>query len=169
MTIPALPEPVIKQRVIELLAEGLRLTDVARVGNMPSLGAIMRMRREDAAFDADVKAAMGVRVLAQAEEIVEIADRAGEHVYDEVEHDDHGNERRRRVVTIDSDRLKRDQMRIATRQWMAERVLPRIFGLRTAHEHMGVDGGPVRLLIGPTAEAYEASRVTDERTGPPKD
>lgn len=169
MGIPALPEDTIKRHVVELLAQGMRLIDVARVGNMPSLGAIARMRREDAEFDADVKHAMQVRALAQAEEIVEIADRAGEHVIEEEYFDDWGDRRTRRVVAISSEHLKRDTLRIQTRQWMAERLMPRVFGARTAHEHSGADGGPVRLLIGPTAEAYEQSQVTNDRTGPPKD
>ncbi len=158
-----------KARVVEMLAEGLRLVDVARVGNMPSMSAIARMRREDAEFDADVKWAMQVRVLAQAEEIVEIADRAGDDVVEMVEHDEVGNERARRVTVFNSERVKRDALRISTRQWMAERLIPKVFGARTAHEHAGADGGPLRLLIGPTAEAYEASRVTNDRSGPPKD
>lgn len=167
MTIPALTTDQMKARVVELLAEGLRLVDVARVGNMPSMSAIARMRREDASFDADVKFAMQVRVLAQVEEIVEIADRAGEHVVETVEHDDTGNERTRRIVSISSEHLKRDAMRIATRQWNAERLIPQLFGARTAHEHSGPGGGPVRLLIGPTAEAYEAAQR--QRAEPPKD
>lgn len=40
--------------------------------------------------------------------------------------------------------MRRSQLRISTRQWIAERLLPKKYGAKVQNEHTGKDGGAIQ-------------------------
>lgn len=147
-----------KAAVVDALAEsGVTLADACRRGNMPSPAKVAQWRRDDPAFDDAVRMVLEARAHAMAEDMLGIADRAGE-VTEVVEtQDERGNVRFISSTRLDGDKLAQDRLRIDVRKWLAAKWFSRIYGERATHEHTGAGGGAMRLLIGPTAEAYQAA------------
>ena len=55
--------------------------------------------------------------------------------------DKDGNER------LDSEHVQRSKIRIETRRWLAERMLPKKYGVLQKQEISGPDGGPVKTRV----------------------
>lgn len=49
--------------------------------------------------------------------------------------------------TVDTGAVAHTKLRIETRRWLAERMAPRKYGLRTTTELSGPDGGPVNARL----------------------
>lgn len=144
-----------KAALLDALAEGLTLAEACQRGNMPRPARVAQWRREDPEFDADMRIVLEARAHEMAEQMLSIAERAGEvTVVDEVEDGD-GNVRYVSRVVLDANKIQQDRLRLDTRKWLSAKWFSRIYGERAVHEHTGEGGGAVRLLIGPTAEAYK--------------
>lgn len=48
---------------------------------------------------------------------------------------------------VNGEAIARSKLRAETRRWLAERMAPRKYGLRTATELSGPDGGPVKTQV----------------------
>lgn len=153
------PQAAAKSIICDRLAQGDSLADICGTHGMPGYATVRAWRVEDATFDRAVLDAFDARANVEAERIVQIADHAGEVT--EVTYDADG--RAHASTRIDRNKLRQDAVRIATRQWLLERWSRRTYGTRTTTEVTGEGGGAVRLLIGPTAEAYtRAARRIEE-------
>lgn len=145
-----------KAAVIDALAEhGMTLADACRRGNMPSPTKVAQWRIADPDFDAAIRMVLEARAHAMAEDMLTIADRAGEVTEHREVQDERGNIRFISSTRLDSDKLAQDRLKIDVRKWLAAKWFSRIYGERATHEHTGEGGGAVRLLIGPTAAAYK--------------
>lgn len=144
-----------KAAVLDALAEGLLLAEVCQRGNMPRVYTIARWRREDPDFDADMRVVLEARAHEIAEQMLGIAERAGEVVVHDEVIDADGNVRRVSRVVLDANKVQQDRLRLDTRKWLAGKWFARVYGERATHEHTGEGGGAMRLLIGPTADAYK--------------
>lgn len=48
---------------------------------------------------------------------------------------------------LNGEHSSRSKIRIETRRWLAERMLPKKYGVKTATEISGPDGGPAQLVV----------------------
>ena len=58
---------------------------------------------------------------------------------------------------------QRDKLRVWTRLQLLSKWSPKKYGEKSTHEHVGENGGGIRLLIGPTAAAYEKKQGDDAK------
>ena len=68
-----------------------------------------------------------------ADEIVAIAD-------ENYTTDEHGVKER-----LSSEAIQRNRLRVDTRKWMLQKMLPKIYGEKLQTEHTGKGGGPIQL------------------------
>lgn len=73
-----------------------------------------------------------------ADEIVEIADDGTNDTY--LNSDG--------IALTNQDVIARSKLRVDARKWIAAKLKPRKYGDRQVHEHGGLDGAPMRLIIG---------------------
>lgn len=153
--------PQAKAVILQRIADGDYLGDIARTYGMPSVAVIAEWRRTDPDFDRDFATAMEGRALRVVDEILDIAEDAGWVETPLLDADGEPTGRVRR--TLDSTKLGQDKLRIDTRKWLASVWHARAFGARSTTELTGEGGGAVRLLIGPTADAYVAEQAKQAR------
>lgn len=92
-------------------------------------------------FSRQYANARQAQALRWADEILEIADDGTNDTYETDE-----GER------VDSDVIQRSRLRVDTRKWLLSKVLPKVYGDRTALEVSGPDGKPIELTAVPTDE-----------------
>ena len=69
------------------------------------------------------------------------------------------------VVSVENtEALKRSQMRIDARKWMAGKLRPKKYGERVALEHSGPEGGPMRVTTMSDEELERIARGSGKRT-----
>lgn len=139
---PIPPDPLqvrnsedIRAAIIELLAAGKFLREIARMPGMPSTQAIRNWRKADPDFDKEIEAARleGCDVI--AESCMQIADDGTNDYYD-----DDG------VRKVDTDHIQRSKLRVDTRLRLLEKMHPRKYGAKVDVNHGGQEGNPVRLI-----------------------
>ena len=125
----------IREKIIELLASGKFLREIARMPDMPSTQAIRNWRKADPDFDKEIEAARleGCDVI--AESCMQIADDGTNDYYD-----DDG------VRKVDTDHIQRSKLRVDTRLRLLEKMHPRKYGAKVDVNHGGQEGNPVRLI-----------------------
>ena len=125
----------IRAAIIELLASGKFLREIARMPGMPSTQAIRNWRKADPDFDKEIEAARleGCDVI--AESCMQIADDGTNDYYD-----DDG------VRKVDTDHIQRSKLRVDTRLRLLEKMHPRKYGAKVDVNHGGQEGNPVRLI-----------------------
>jgi len=125
----------IREKIIELLASGMFLREIARMPDMPSTQAIRNWRKADPSFDKEIEAARleGCDVI--AESCLVIADD-GTNDYIDVDG----------VRRVDTDHIQRSKLRVDTRLRLLEKMHPRKYGAKVDVNHGGQEGNPVRLI-----------------------
>lgn len=149
----------VKRVILQRIALGDQLGDVALTEGI-GLARIQEWTRSDHDFAEGLKLAREARAHLDVEDAMAIAEHAGETHRDLLSFDEHGELRAvKREVVYDATKLGQDRLRVEVRKWRAAKWLPRVYGDNTRHEHTGEGGGAMRLLIGSTAEAYEAEKA----------
>jgi hypothetical protein len=132
--------------ICERLAAGESLRAICRDDGMPTEAAVRLWARDDVqGFASQYAHARALGYERLAEELLEIADDGSSDTHQDAD----GNERTNAEV------VARSRLRVDTRKWLLSKMLPKVYGERSTHEHVGENGGGIRLLIGPTAAAYE--------------
>lgn len=135
------------------IAEGESLRSVCRDEEMPSISTVFLWLETYPAFRTKYVRAREIQAEVMADELQEIADD-GKNDWMERK-----NANGESVGWVENgEALRRSQLRISTRQWIAAKLLPKKYGDKQQLEHTGPDGGPVKAEIDVNlspAEAYK--------------
>jgi hypothetical protein len=103
---------------------------------LPCYRQAHRWRKDHPEFAKAYQEAVEIRTFAQAEEIIAIADEVPDQVTVITEKGD-------RMTRVDTGFVQHQRNRVFARQWVAARMLPKVFGDRMAHGFLGKDGEAV--------------------------
>ena len=119
------------------LMEGRSLADVCSDPDMPSETSVFRWlaKDPDGTLNQRYQQATEIRADRLMEEVLHIADDARN---DFVQRADGKGK------AFDVEHVRRSELRVKTRLWIAERLKPRRYGARMVNEHVGKDGGPIQ-------------------------
>lgn len=129
----------VKAKVLDLIAEGLSLRDIARREGMPSPNAVQHWARTDDDFAVQYARAMEARMDVHAEEILEIADDATNDWMERNNPDNPG-------WTANGEHIQRSRLRVDARKWLMSKLAPKKYGDKLVNEHTGKDGEPIAIV-----------------------
>lgn len=112
-------------RILSELAVGRSLTDICKEEWSPPMITVLKWLRIVPGFRDAYKAARELQAEAMFEEMMEIADGAGD----------------------DMVQVNKAKLRVDTRRWALARMSPKSFGDKVQQEVTGADGGPVTSLV----------------------
>ena len=147
MARPTVLTPEIAAAVCEKLAEYGSLRRVCRDPSMPLERTVRRWYVEDSEFASAYARAKEAGIDALVDETLDIADDgtndwlAGE-----------------KGPQLDSEHVQRSKIRIETRRWMAERLEPKKYGLRSGLDVTNSDG---TLAVDPTMRAARVAALLE--------
>lgn len=144
--------PEIADLICERLIAPESLRSICRDESMPGLRTVMDWLLVHEDFRSKYARARELQGHVFAEETIEIADDASRD-YVNVQK----GETTERV--LDSEHVNRSRLRILTRQWMAEKLVPKKYGPRAALEVSGPGGGPIESVAATITDPVEAARV----------
>ncbi|MBY3590602.1 terminase small subunit protein [Rhizobium bangladeshense] len=126
--------------VCERIADGESLRSICRDETMPAKSTVLAWLADDekAAFRTKYAQAREIQADGFVDEMVEIADDGSNDWMER----NFGEETR---WVENGEVLRRSQLRIATRQWIAEKLKPKKYGSKVELEH-GVTSGVAELL-----------------------
>ncbi|MBX4952088.1 MULTISPECIES: terminase small subunit protein [Rhizobium] len=126
--------------ICERIADGESLRSICRDETMPGKSTILAWLADDDIADFRTKYAQAREIQADGfvDEMVEIADDGSNDWMER----SFGEETR---WVENGEALRRSQLRIATRQWIAEKLKPKKYGSKVELEH-GVTSGVAELL-----------------------
>lgn len=120
------------------LVAGESLRSICRDDDMPAKSTVLLWVVENReGFSDQYARARQAQAFGWADEILSIADDGTNDTC----LDDKGNPR------TDYDHISRSKLRVDTRKWMLSRMLPKLYGDRTALEHSGPGGGPLETVV----------------------
>ncbi|MGN6768489.1 MAG: terminase small subunit protein [Rhizobiaceae bacterium] len=124
--------------ICERLSEGESLRTICIDEGMPDKATVFRWLAKHYDFATIYARAREVQAEVLADELVEIAD---DGTNDWMERKNADGD----IVgwQENGEALRRSQLRISTRQWIAERMLPKKYGTKVHNELTGKDGGPI--------------------------
>jgi hypothetical protein len=128
----------ISEQVCTLLMEGFSLRSICKRDDMPSRGTVFSWLARNEEFASSYARAREVQAEIMADEIVDISDDA---TNDYMERETKNG----KVVLVAHDHINRSKLRVESRKWVAERLLPKKYGTRTL-ELTGAVGGPIQLI-----------------------
>lgn len=125
--------------ICERLANGESLRTICGDEGMPDKSTVFRWLAAHEDFATIYARAREVQAEVLADELIEIADDGRNDWMER-----RGAEDENIGWRENGEAMRRSQLRIATRQWIAERMLPKKYGNKTQLEHTGKDGGPIQ-------------------------
>jgi hypothetical protein len=128
----------IADEVCRRLAECGSLRRVCASDDMPYEYTVRRWYVENEDFAVAYARAKEAGIDALVDETLDIADDGSN---DWMRSNKPDNE----AYVLNGEHSSRSKIRIETRRWLAERMLPKKYGVRTAHELSGPDGGPIQV------------------------
>lgn len=135
---PSLYSPELATAICERIASGESLKSVCRDEGMPNHVTVLRWALTIPEFSNQYKQARDMQAEVLADELLDIADD-GQNDWME-KHDQNG-------VMIgwreNGEAIRRSQLRIETRKWVAAKLLPKRWGEKTITEVTGADGAPL--------------------------
>jgi hypothetical protein len=99
------------------VAEGESMRAIIKDKGMPSNSTFLRWAADDPEISRMYTQALQMRAALYADELVDLADRAG--------------------TMTEAHQIQALKLMVNTRQWIASRLLPRVYGERTMLEHTG--------------------------------
>lgn len=128
-------------RICLSITEGKSLREICRRRDMPALTTVCAWLNRHPEFDAAYRIATEHRAILHADELLKIADdRSGDFI---VKTRDDGST----YEVLDREHIERSKVRIATRQWLIERMAPKRYGARITTEHTGKDGAAIEMNV----------------------
>lgn len=126
MTTKTLYSEALTDRICELVENGMPLSRVCKMEDMPTAHTVYAWLRKYPEFLEKYSVSKNTQLEMLAEEILEIADDTTE---------DRGN----------STKVNRDRLRVDTRKFLLEKLRPDKFGVRSKTEITGDGGGPLAV------------------------
>lgn len=126
--------------VCRRLAECGSLRRVCMDTSMPTERTVRQWYTENAEFAAEYTRAKEAGIDALVDETLDIADDGENDWMASTKPGNPGYE-------LNGEHVQRSKIRIETRRWLAERMAPKKYGLRTATEISGPGGGPVGVSV----------------------
>lgn len=139
----------IADKICERLAEGDSLRTICDEEGMPSKATVFRWLAKHPEFETVYARAREVQAEVLADEITTIADDGRNDLMEILNKDGEPIGWRE-----NGEVLRRSQLRVATRQWIAERMLPHKYGTKIKTELTGANGGPIE-----TADVTDKDRA----------
>ncbi|MBX5048773.1 terminase small subunit-like protein [Rhizobium lentis] len=130
------------ERICARIADRESLRSICRDEDMPSKSTVLSWLADEdkAAFRARYALAREIMADSFVDEMVEIADNSSD---DWIEKKNASGETT--GWQENGEAIRRSQLRIATRQWVAEKLRPKKYGAKVEHDH-GVTGEVSQLL-----------------------
>jgi hypothetical protein len=144
--------PEMADKICELLADGQSLRMICAAEDMPSTAAVCRWLGKHSEFREQYARAREAQADSLFDEILEIADN-GEN--DWMERTGRSGESLGWVENGEA--LRRSQLRVEARKWIAGKLKPKKYGEKVLQEVSGPDGGPIaverieRVIVDPKA------------------
>ena len=127
--------------ICTLIASGYSLRKIETVEGMPTKTTILRWLFEESKFRASFRdqyaRARQVQAECMADELIDIADDSSE---DEIFTDDG-----RRL--LNKEFVQRSKLRVETRQWVAVKLLPKVYGVKPEDSDDDTPPAPTRVEI----------------------
>lgn len=127
----------IADEICERLADGESLRSICEEEGKPSKSMVMRWLRQAEWFRDQYTRAREMQADVLADEILNIADDGRN---DWMERNADGS----KGWAENGEALRRSQIRIDARKWMAGKMRPKVYGDKITQEQSGPDGGPVQ-------------------------
>lgn len=130
-----------RDRICELLADGMSLREVCKQEGMPNRSTVFRAIAVDAEFRDQYARAREAGLEALADDIVAISDddtRDWEPVRD--------SEGQIVDIKVDGEHVTRSKLKVDTRKWLLSKLVPKKYGDKVMTEVTGADGGPVESV-----------------------
>ena len=125
---PTLYTEEVDRKICELVSDGYPLYKIGFVEGMPKYSTVKDWQRDNKTFSSNVARAKENMVDKFAEEIITIAD------------EDPGSTER----GTDTGKVQHNRLRVDTRKWVAERLMPKKYGNRQIHS--GDEDDPIRSI-----------------------
>jgi hypothetical protein len=145
----------IKAAICERIADGESLRQIVADEGMPASSTVFKWLNEDEQFSEQYARAREAQADALFDDILSIADdgRNDWMVRKNAEDQNIG-------WMENGEALRRSQLRIDARKWMAGKLKPKKYGEKVVNEHSGEGGGPmvVKIITGvprPTAASHD--------------
>jgi hypothetical protein len=122
--------------ICDRIADGESLRKICEEERIPDKATVFRWLKENAGFRDQYKRAREWQADALGDEILEIADHSRNDFYTDGEGKRH----------VNYENIARSKLRIAARQWIAERMAPKKYGSRIDVAHS--DDVDIRVVIG---------------------
>jgi len=129
----------IGDKICERLALGESLRTICDDDDMPSRRAVIRwLASGNEPFRLQYAQAREAQADSLFDEILEIADDGQNDWMERRGQDDAG-------WIANGENIRRSQLRIDARKWMAGKLAAKKYGDKITNEHTGVDGGPIQV------------------------
>lgn len=138
---PTLYTPAMGKAIAKMLSEGMSVREISRRRKMPSASRIVTWGHDQShPFSKHYVRAREAGYLLMAEECLEISDDGSNDWMER-----HDKDGKAIGWTINGEAVARSKLRLDTRKWMLAKMLPKVYGERTAVEHTGKDGAPIQI------------------------
>lgn len=124
--------------ICERIADGESLRSICQDEELPNKSTVFRWLEEQPAFATKYAHAREAQADSLFDDMLSIADNAENDWMEK-----HFGEDSRWVEN--GEVLRRSQLRISTRQWMAAKLRPKKYGEKISAELTGADGGPIEM------------------------
>lgn len=128
--------------ICERIADGESLRSICAGEGMPSKSMVMRWLSQHADFRDQYAHAREAQADALFDEMLDIADDSRNDWIEK-----RGTDGQVAGWQENGEAIRRSQLRIDTRKWMASKLLPKKYGDKQQLEHSGVDGAPLVPII----------------------
>lgn len=154
----------IKLTICERIAVGESLRSICDDSDMPAMSTIFKWLTEDTVFSEQYTRAREAQADALFDDILSIADD-GRNDWIEKRNADGENI----GWQENGEALRRSQLRVDARKWMASKLLPKKYGDRITQEHVGKDGGAIEVVdskkLARAAALILAKGMKDKKAG----
>lgn len=131
----SLDDPQVVETLCQRLIAGMSVDKACALPDGPSKTLVYQRMAEDLAFRTVIARAREAQQHAIIDETVDMADAATPENWQVV------------------------RMQIWARQWRAGKLAPKVYGEKITQEHLGADGGPVRVEVVLVGDAPVQSRI----------
>lgn len=128
-------------RICELIADGESLRSICRAEDMPAKSTVFKWLRDVPGFSDQYARARETQADAIFDEIIDIADDAANDWMERTNSDGESI-----GWQLNGDHVRRSQLRIDARKWMAGKLRPKVYGEKITQALTGEDGGPIQVV-----------------------
>jgi hypothetical protein len=127
-------------RICELIADGESLRSICKAEDMPAKSTVFKWLRDVPGFSDQYARARETQADAIFDEIIDISDDASNDWMER-----HDSEGKSIGWQLNGDHVRRSQLRIDARKWMAGKIRPKVYGEKITQTLTGENGGPIQI------------------------